>query len=242
MRRAHALVAAALAALAAPAFAAPPLFLTPADIDPMAMIPPPPADGSPAALAEVAELHRIQDARTPAQLAQAESDDRNETVWVFADVIGPGFAPAALPATARLFADVRQDGAWAAKRAKAAFHRTRPWAADPTLVGCPHPGEGDVKTSYPSGHTTFGYSSGIVLAALVPEKAPAIMARVGQYGENRLVCGHHFRRDIEAGQELGAVVAVDLMHVAAFQAEFAAARAEMQRAGLAAASTSAASR
>jgi hypothetical protein len=65
------------------------------------------------------------------------------------------------------------------------------------------------------------YSTGGVLASLVPEKAPAIMARAADYAENRLVCGMHRRRDIQADQVLGTVVADLLLHNPGFETEFA---------------------
>ena len=73
----------------------------------------------------------------------------------------------------------------------------------------------------------MGYAMAVVLAALMPEKGQAIMARAAVYAENRLVCSAHFRRDIVAGQTLGTAVAVMLLHNAKFRVEFGAAEAEL---------------
>lgn len=206
-------------------------FLAPDELVPEQVLPVPPPDGSPRAEAELAELHAIQKARTAAELAQAQADadDRTENVLAFAQVMGPGFDLSRLPATASLFKDLRNEDSAAAKRGKAYFERTRPWAADPTLKGCDH-GDDTAKSSYPSGHATMAYATAGVLARLDPERARAIMARAADYSEARLVCGAHYRRDIEAGQALGTALAAKLMDKPAFLAEFYAAEAELKAA------------
>jgi acid phosphatase (class A) len=69
---------------------------------------------------------------------------------------------------------------------------------------------------------------GIVLASLLPDKAQAILARASEYSENRLICGVHYRSDIVAGQQFGTILGLRLMQKPAFQAQLAAARAELK--------------
>jgi acid phosphatase (class A) len=217
-------------ALTAPGFAAD-LYLKPSDTVPEKLLPMPPNDGTDVAKDEIAELHRIQKARTPDELARALYDDEHEDGWYLATVLGPNFNAKTLPVTAALLEQVRLEASAAAKPAKTYFHRLRPWAVDPTIVGCPHPGESQQPTSYPSGHATLGYSAAVVMANVLPDHAVDIMNRASQYGEERLVCGHHFRKDIEAGQTLGTVVGVLLIHDERFAAEMAKAKAELTAAG-----------
>jgi acid phosphatase (class A) len=203
-------------------------FLSPRDYDPARVLPPPPADGSPAAKAELAELHAIEAVRTAAEFDKAMADEKDESITAFAQVMGTSFDPAKLPATAKLFADVRVEEKAAATLAKNYFQRTRPWIADPSLQPC---AKGDApKSAYPSGHATMGYAMAIILTELAPEKAPAIMARAAEYAENRLVCGMHYRRDIVAGEALGTLVAEELLRTPAFRAELEAARVELRTA------------
>ena len=221
------------AALAQPAAKPGPVskFLLPGDLDPATILPPPPADDAAAAVEGRAELHRIAaSARTPQRLAQAKHDDEVEDVNAFAEVLGPGFDIGRLPATAMLFADLRHEDSVAAKRAKAFFRRERPFHEDRTLDVCD---DGhDVKNSYPSGHATMAYAAA-VLAQLAPGKAQVVLARASDYAESRLVCGVHYRADIDAGQVLGNVLVVKLMTKPAFNAELEAARAELTAAHLA---------
>ena len=101
-------------------------FLSPGDLDPALVLPPPPRDDAPAAVEGRAELHRIAAAmRTPERLAQARHDDEVEDVRAIADVLGPAFDLGRFPATARLFADLRNEDSVAAKQAKG-FKRERP--------------------------------------------------------------------------------------------------------------------
>jgi acid phosphatase (class A) len=211
--------------------AAKPLFLSPSEYDPRILLPAPPADGTPAAKAELAELDRIAATRTAAEFAAAKSDDETENATIFESTIGHGFTLAKFPATAKLMADVRNDEKAAATAAKNFFLRNRPWIVEPSLKGCSR--EDPPQSSYPSGHSTMGYSMAVVLSALMPEKAQAIMTRADGYAENRLVCSMHYRRDIVAGQALGTAVGVTLLHNAQFRVEFDAAEQELKAANLA---------
>ena len=206
--------------------------LSPGEIDAARILPPPPADGSPEAKAELAELDRIVAARTPEMLAQATLDDEIENPTIYRAVIGDGFDLDKLPATSRMLADVMTEQRAVAGRAKKFFQRSRPWVVEPDIKTCGKKGL-DWHTSYPSGHAIMGYSVGVVLAAAIPEKAQAILARANDYAENRLVCGMHFRSDIVAGEALGTAVGVELLHNAQFKAEFDASEAELKAAHLA---------
>ncbi|HKD48514.1 MAG TPA: phosphatase PAP2 family protein [Rhizomicrobium sp.] len=195
-------------------------------LDPALILPPPPAANSPLAKAEVAELHAIAQRATPDMLAAARRDDKDERPDLFNGVLA--FDLTALPVTSKLLDDVVSEEAADAKAAKSYFHRDRPWIVDPSIETCATHGPGPAKTSYPSGHSTLAFSMGVVLATLMPEMAQAILARAKDYAENRLVCGFHFRSDIVAGQELGAIVAVKLMQDPGFAREMEAARAELR--------------
>ncbi|MYN28723.1 acid phosphatase [Duganella levis] len=188
----------------------------------------PAAPGTAESNAELAELHRIQAARTPAQAAQAMSDAKNETMFLYADVLGPRFAPATLPLTAALADHVKNDHGANAGPAKQYFHRMRPYNLDTTLHAiC---GAKSSDDSYPSGHATAGYMAGLVLIEMVPEQRDAILARADDYARQRLVCGVHYRSDIEASKVL-AYAAHALMDAnPAFKAERDAATAELRQA------------
>lgn len=54
--------------------------------------------------------------------------------------------------------------------------------------------------SFPSGHTNKAYSRGVVLAAMIPQLAPEILARMSEAGNNRIVLGVHYPLDVIAGR------------------------------------------
>jgi hypothetical protein len=56
--------------------------------------------------------------------------------------------------------------------------------------------------SYPSGHTTYGYTGAIVLAMLVPERYPEMMVRAAEYGTDRIIMGAHYAMDVIGGRTL----------------------------------------
>jgi len=207
-------------------------FLDPSQVDASRFLPPPPAADSAQARAEIEELERIAKERTPETFAAAARDARDETGAVFADALGAGFDLARLPATARMLGDVHAAEEAVSKPAKEYFHRERPWVLDPALVTCAEHKPGSSPTSYPSGHATIAYAMGVILAALVPGKAQAILARSAQFSENRLVCGVHYRSDIAAGEAFGTIIAIDLMQNAGFRTEYDAAAAELSAAHL----------
>jgi acid phosphatase (class A) len=229
MRRAGLVSLLVLGVLAGAAEAAP-LFLPPADLNPGILLPPPPAEDSPAAKSELAELDRIQAARSAADFARADQDFKTRNATIFAAAIGPGFDLGRLPDTAKMLSDVGRQEDEAATLAKDYFQRKRPWLMDRQLKSC---SQADAPlSSYPSGHATMAYAMAVVLASLIPGKGQAILARAADYSENRLVCGMHRRRDIQAGQVLGTAVAEMLLRASEFQPEYAAAKKELAAAGL----------
>lgn len=56
--------------------------------------------------------------------------------------------------------------------------------------------------SYPSGHTTYGYTGALVLALLVPERYEEMIARAAEYGNDRILIGAHYAMDVIAGRTL----------------------------------------
>ncbi|HTB97475.1 MAG TPA: phosphatase PAP2 family protein [Terracidiphilus sp.] len=56
--------------------------------------------------------------------------------------------------------------------------------------------------SYPSGHTTYGYTGAILLAVLVPERYAQMVARGAEYGNDRVIVGAHYVMDVLGGRTL----------------------------------------
>ncbi|MGY4398955.1 hypothetical protein ACVWZA_004166 [Sphingomonas sp. UYAg733] len=155
--------------------------LSPADLDPQAVLPPFPNAGSAQALAEMAELHTMERHRIANDIAIVRLEGDTKSAAIFADVLGPTFDAAKLSATTHLFDLVRATEKDVVDRGKAAFKRQRPSIVDPSLQNCTRSDK--PLSSYPGGHTAMAFSVAAVLARLVPARADAIMARAAHYGK-----------------------------------------------------------
>ena len=186
----------------------------------------PPTAGSKQLAAEMQELHRLQDTRTPAQITAAQADDAEEDIFIFRTVLGDKFSRDTLPLTAKLSDDLHNDEGVIVNPAKTFFHRPRPYNADATLKPVCKVKTDPSDYAYPSGHSTTGYLEALALTMIAPEKRAAILERADDYAHNRLVCGVHYPSDPLASKQVAlAMMGVMLMNPK-FQEELAKAKTE----------------
>jgi acid phosphatase (class A) len=212
--------------LGTPSLAAESGFLSKDAIDLLTLLAPPPGPQDSRTQTELEELRRVQATRTLERVAMAQADVE-ETVFRLTVVLDKTLTPDKLPKTVAFFKKLTVDEEIATDSAKNGFGRPRPYevAGDLQPV-CPLP----KSRAYPSGHSTTGYYMGVVLAAMVPEYRAAIFTRTEEFAESRVVCGVHYRSDIDAGRIAGTALAAVAMNDPQFRAEFAAARAELRAA------------
>jgi acid phosphatase (class A) len=204
-------------------------YLNAADVAAATLLPPPVSDGSAEQKSELAELQALAKTRSDERLKQARFDDETQNAEIFRSVI-PGFDPTKLPQTLKVLDAAKRESGLVSRAAKEYFDRKRPYEFDAALNVCaPHKGK---NATYPSGHTTAGFSMAVTLAHLLPTQAGTVLARAKTYGESRMICGVHYRSDVAAGQVIGTAVALALLQNAEFQTEMAAAKAELVAAGL----------
>lgn len=206
------------------------LLITPAEVNPLLVLPPPPAEGSSRALGEIVEVRGAIAEASPERLAQAKWDDDHRGPELLAPVLGPAYDFKALPATSALLALVQNDAEAVGATAKKDFPRKRPWAVDPTIKTCDPDDNPD--TSYPSGHATLGYALALTMVQATPEKAGALMARAADYAYSRQVCGSHFPSDAQASEALATALVYTLPSKPDFRARLTASRAELAAKGL----------
>jgi acid phosphatase (class A) len=111
--------------------------------------------------------------------------------------------------------------------------RVRPFVAWPAEKHCPLTPD-DIKFhlpesgSYPSTHAMVGWIWASILTSLAPDRADALIARGIAFGDSRVVCGFHWRSDVEAGRlAAGALMAREAADPA-FQTALAAAKREFE--------------
>jgi len=161
----------------------------------------PPERDSAATRDELEELLELQNTRTRAEVAAARADRKTEIQSFYGAL---GFSPETrpeLPLLRALAARVEDDIRPYTRAAKHHFLRLRPYEIDPRIETCIAGVRGDL--SYPSGHATYGYVMAYLMVEMVPERAALLLARADEFARQRMLCGVHFRSDIEAGR-LGA--------------------------------------
>jgi acid phosphatase (class A) len=194
-------------------------------------LPPPPAPGSPAATADAAIFSATRALENGPRWQLAASDDQvgqKALLGDFGCAVGLDLAAASAPALSRLLARSGADAAAVFTSAKDSYRRPRPFLTETPAPICVTPSEAFAKSgSYPSAHATVGWLYALLLAELDPEHAAAIAARGRAYGESRVVCGVHYLSDVEAGRLTAATVVAALHGMPEFEADVAAARAEL---------------
>ncbi len=181
---------------------------------------PPPAFGSPAFLAALAEIRHISDTRTDEQIQIATLWAMNAAgvnpgeptppgYWVQVGTDGinqHGFSEREATHMYALVSATMFDAAIGCWDGKLTYWMIRPWQADPAITLVPAVGKPN-HPSYPSAHSCFSSSGAEVLSAFFPEQRARLDSLVTEAGLSRMYGGIHYRFDIEAGKELGVSVA-----------------------------------
>jgi len=176
---------------------------------------PPPAFGSASFLTALAEVRRISDTRTPAQIASAQ-------FWALqgGTVTPPGYwndegATLAVKYhlnerdAAHALAMVNMvgyDAIVACHDAKFTYWMLRPTMADPQITLAPGVGLPNFP-SYPSDHACVSGAQTTVLGAVFPAERARLDELAGEAAVSRLYAGLHYRFDNETGLKLGRNVA-----------------------------------
>ena len=110
------------------------------------------------------------------------------------------------------------------------YRRTRPFAYfnEPSLVSAID----SVKRktySYPSGHSMRGWTYALTLALVATERTEALMLRARQYAMNRVICGRHWKSDIDASLMEATALMTRLENNEAFGRQLEKAREEYRR-------------
>jgi acid phosphatase (class A) len=191
------------------------------------ILPMPPAAGSPIAAQEQKELLHLQQTRSPELATAAQADDSEEDIFIFKDVLGPRFTALNLPILAAFSSRLKNDSEIVDPPLKHLYMRPRPYVASKAIQPiC----KLSTEPSYPSGHAMLGYLFAFTLVQLVPEKHDAIVKRADLYASHRLVCGVHYRSDVEASRLASAVLFGQMLANKRFESDLEAARREINQA------------
>ena len=112
-------------------------------------------------------------------------------------------------------------------KAKDYYKRKRPFMETGDDICTPEERSRFKADSYPSGHSSIGWAWALVLTEAAPARADAILARGLAFGQSRVVCGVHWKSDVEAGRIVGAATVSRLRSDPVFVAQLAEARKEI---------------
>jgi acid phosphatase (class A) len=202
--------------------------------DSIALIPPPPAPGTPEFAADEAVYRKLSALQDSVRWQLAASDANLKfphAANVFSCAIGIEVTEATTP---HLYAVLRRtviDAGQSTYKAKEKYDRERPFeiTGDPICV----PEDEQLlrgNASYPSGHASLGYVWGEVFAELLPESTAAARARAYEFGQSRVICRVHYQSDVDAGRTVGKAVFERLHRDPEFVADMAAAKVEVKQA------------
>ena len=168
----------------------------------------------------------LQTARTADDVEVARADRKTEIQRFYGALGFPAGADPDLPLLRALAARVEDDTRPYVRAAKERFRRLRPYEIEPRLEPCIANVRGDL--SYPSGHANYGYVMAYLLREMVPERQHELIARADEFARQRMVCGVHFRSDLEAGRKgaLWLIAAFNGDH--AYREDWNAARTELR--------------
>jgi acid phosphatase (class A) len=166
----------------------------------LSILTPPPADDTPAGLADLSVLLYVQANRTPDEVKFAKEMEHPSVFEMGREIFGPWFTRENLPKTAEILREVTKVTDPVKEDAKKKWTRPRPYTRSALIspvVGKP----GDAG-SYPSGHTYGIAIPEFVLTAAFPEHAAQFDEMIHRVMWGRIVGGVHFPSDTEAGRLL----------------------------------------
>lgn len=196
-----------------------------------ALLPSPPAAGSTAFAADEDLYKSTRKLRDTSRWVQATKDadlDFPRAAETFSCALDMPISAEATPHLNMLLRRVRADASRATDKAKEHYKRRRPFAVY-AEQNCT-PAEKFRDDSYPSGHASIGWAWALTLAEIAPDRLDAVLQRGVAFGQSRIVCGVHWKSDVEAGRLVGAATVSRLHADKVFAAQLTAARKEIEAA------------
>lgn len=201
-------------------------YFDPRTLDLGRLLPPAPANDSAITRSEIELMLKTQAERTPAQAERAKGDAA-VSIYRFADALGnpEAFTAAKLPKFDALIRRVTYEEGAVVQASKRSFDRPRPFLLEPRIEPIV---DKPPNASYPSGHTLWARTMGLLLSDILPEYREKILARADEYAYNRVVAGVHYPTDVESGKLGATAFTAFLMASPSFQKDFAEAKKELR--------------
>lgn len=163
--------------------------------------------------------------------AQAVVDADLSDGWLdrsFSEAFGMPLTAENTPEIYKLMTIMKEDaGDLGTRQAKTHYMRVRPFVFfnEPSATPADEPML-KANGSYPSGHTSIGWATALVLAEINPARVNEILQRGYEFGQSRVIVGAHYQSDVDMGRITGAGVVSALHANPDFQEQLAKAKAE----------------
>ena len=158
---------------------------------------------------------------------RALSDESTPLYKVFSEAMGIELSYDKTPEIIFLAESATSDAYRSNKTVKNLYQRRRPFATfnEPSLK--PEEDEAEASSySYPSTHATNGWMFALTLCTIAPERTEEIMNRAREYALNRVICGHHWKSDIDASLMLASGLFTNVVVTEAYQQQLIRSRNE----------------
>ncbi|MGD9950314.1 MAG: phosphatase PAP2 family protein [Desulfobulbus sp.] len=197
----------------------------------LALLPPPPAEGSASlALDEAVSRNSLTLRGTPRW--DLATEDANlkfpQAAGTFSCALDAPITEQDTPHLYDLLQRTLEDAHFSTYAAKNHYKRTRPFVVNKEPTCTPN-NETHLRNSgsYPSGHTAIGWAWALILSEVAPEQTDAILSRGRAFGQSRVICNAHWQSDVIEGRFVGAAAVARLHSDPEFRAAIVAAKAEL---------------
>jgi acid phosphatase (class A) len=196
--------------------------------DTYAILPPAPVAGTSRYEADRTVFLQTRKLKDTPRWALAQNDvDQKKILQDLSCAVGVALDDKVAPKTYALTTRVNLDARAAVDRPKDIYKRQRPYLIDEGPICVDKTDDLAKSADYPSGHNTWGWTVGLIMAELVPDRATQVLKRARAFGESRLVCGVHNLSAVEAGRLNASIVVAGLHGSPEFRKDMDAARAEL---------------
>jgi acid phosphatase (class A) len=205
--------------------AAEPAYLATGQPDATVFLAPPPAPDSTEQAADLAETVAVHQAFT----GDATNDEAGWSKKKLINAMLAGttnaadYKPGTLPKAEAFLKRIGDETGNVVDTAKDFWKRSRPYTIKPDLLA----GKKESSFGYPSGHSTGGMVTALVLAELYPDRAAEILAIGREIGWHRVELGKHYPTDVIAGRVLAITIVRELKKNPDFQRDFAEVKKEI---------------
>ena len=198
--------------------------------DTLAILPPAPSSGSTLDKADRAIFIATRTLKDTPRWALAKNDVQISMADLLRDFscsTGVKLDEKSAPTLSALLKRIIPDMVSAYGVPKDTYKRPRPYLRDEGAICVDRSDVLNKSWDYPSGHATFAWTIGLILAELTPDRAGLILARARAYGESRAVCGVHSASAITEARTAGSALVAALHGDATFRVDMETARSEM---------------